>query len=83
MFNMIVSHFACFGDKPTVFSEDKKQTHCSCICKASDSNKQRELLPVAQEVQRYSFIYRIINASQVDKILFLDLSVTTHYNSYS
>ncbi|KAK9530156.1 hypothetical protein VZT92_011678 [Zoarces viviparus] len=31
-------------------TEEKRQTCCSCICKASDDGKQDELLPVAQEV---------------------------------
>ncbi|XP_075950124.1 5-hydroxytryptamine receptor 3A-like [Anarhichas minor] len=31
-------------------TEEKRQTCCSCICKASDDEKQDELLPVAQEV---------------------------------
>ncbi|XP_054454298.1 5-hydroxytryptamine receptor 3A-like [Anoplopoma fimbria] len=31
-------------------TEEKRQTCCSCICKASDGEKQHEMLPVAQEV---------------------------------
>ncbi|XP_070783693.1 5-hydroxytryptamine receptor 3A-like [Enoplosus armatus] len=50
-------------------TEEKRQTCCSCICKVSDGEKQHELLPVAEEVQRYRFRCNIIIASQVDKIV--------------
>ncbi len=43
-----------------MFSEEKRQTCCSCICKVPDGEKQHELLPVAGEVQHYSFRYSII-----------------------
>ncbi|KAE8284220.1 5-hydroxytryptamine receptor 3A [Larimichthys crocea] len=32
-------------------TEEKRQTCCSCICKASDDEKQHEMLPAAQEVE--------------------------------